>query len=734
MKKLILFLILFSSIKLSAQTPDFNLQKYWYLRWRLKNYFMVVGPNYGEGYPSGHRGFYVENLSSGDAPNYLATYMGVLATEIKILKERGMDYNETKRELYYALYALNRWDDCEEQYPWGGFDTEFYANQRYPSNLIGDYIPNPANLNGACLRQDSPHDFVEKHYEQLNKGLLENFTNSNLGDPIPLKNCPECGMYDEGLNKFFYQSDEINEYGWADLDHMIYEVDDDGNIDYDKQKWTNALENIRSFSMLSQDHISSLYMGLALVTRSLDENESYGGLEFQDGESSFVKEARNITQRIRSYMRSTNYNLRLVNGAPISDDWGGNAFWLSYGFGTAAERILDDPSYDSSTSGGEESFKESYRFELGASSGGNSSTAWIVLKLFAVNNDNGRLFDETDTDENQASIYEYSFGNDWQAYYPLIHSYLHNTDCLTTLPKIELDLNLMDCSGHYFYKIEQGEDIEYILPSDWATSAKFHHNSSDNNGGGIWQGQFTGLEYMLMMNLAVLKFPNYIYDYKYNNFSGEIEDEYPHVTLIETIGANPITDLTYNVHPAIVYSNESLILNTIVKNGVKTIHKIDGLFVQPESMDAYLNANVTFRSVKSITVGSFYSDPGTTFEIQNDPYECNSSSTAYEFVINDSPITANQNNNTKAQNKNGNKSLMEEIEVYPNPANDYVNIILHGNSVLCIQIQDILGNVIYSSNNVSQINTIDFRNLTQGLYTVSCVTNDEKIILKIVKK
>ena len=195
MKKLILFLIIFISTNLLAQLEDLNLQKYWYLRWRLKNYFMVIGPNYGEGYPAGFRGFYGGNISIGDAPNYLATYMSVLATEIKLLKSKGLDYTETKRELYYALYALNRWDDCENQYPWGGFDYETYKNKRYPSSLIGDYIPNAENLNGACLRQDTPHNFVFKNYQNLNSNISQNFTNSNPGDPVSLDNCDVCGMW-----------------------------------------------------------------------------------------------------------------------------------------------------------------------------------------------------------------------------------------------------------------------------------------------------------------------------------------------------------------------------------------------------------------------------------------------------------------------------------------------------------------------------------------------------------
>ena len=124
-----------------SQSANFNLKKYWYLKWRLTNYFMVTGPNYGEGMPFGIRNWQENTITAGDAPNYLATYIGVLATELKLLKQNGLDYNETKRQLYYALWALNRLDDCENRCLWGVFDEGTCSNQYYLSNLINNCIP-----------------------------------------------------------------------------------------------------------------------------------------------------------------------------------------------------------------------------------------------------------------------------------------------------------------------------------------------------------------------------------------------------------------------------------------------------------------------------------------------------------------------------------------------------------------------------------------------------------------
>lgn len=88
------------SLSLSTQNADFNLKKYWYLRWRLTNYFMVVGEGPGKSLPAGIRekyfndtvnriNYYSTALDFGDGPNYLARYIGVLATEYKLLSDNN---------------------------------------------------------------------------------------------------------------------------------------------------------------------------------------------------------------------------------------------------------------------------------------------------------------------------------------------------------------------------------------------------------------------------------------------------------------------------------------------------------------------------------------------------------------------------------------------------------------------------------------------------------------------
>src|SRR5579885_2133604 len=99
----------------NSQTPQQNLDKYWHYRWRLLHYFVVVGPNQGESMPATARN-YDETLGSStsltwaDAPVTLGYYIGVLATEYKLLKNAGQNTDETVWELYNALYAVYRLD------------------------------------------------------------------------------------------------------------------------------------------------------------------------------------------------------------------------------------------------------------------------------------------------------------------------------------------------------------------------------------------------------------------------------------------------------------------------------------------------------------------------------------------------------------------------------------------------------------------------------------------------
>jgi len=91
MKKLGLLFILFISLA-KGQDDDQHHRKYWYYRTRLVNDFLKVGTEQGDCIPFSERGFeYGGNniagtMKCGDGTSKLGVYIGVLATEFKLLK------------------------------------------------------------------------------------------------------------------------------------------------------------------------------------------------------------------------------------------------------------------------------------------------------------------------------------------------------------------------------------------------------------------------------------------------------------------------------------------------------------------------------------------------------------------------------------------------------------------------------------------------------------------------
>jgi len=77
----------------------------------------------------------------------------------------------------------------------------------------------------------------------------------------------------------------------------------------------------------------------------------------------------------------------------------------------------------------------------------------------------------------------------------------------------------------------------------------------------------------------------------------------------------------------------------------------------------------------------------------------------------------------------------DNITLYPNPANDKLNIQSSDFAIEGIRIIDICGKVIYTSNSVSNPYSVelDVSSLSQGVYLIKIITNDRVIIKRVVK-
>jgi hypothetical protein len=142
------------------QNYDRNLRKYWRYRDRFNNAFTVLGVQCGNSLPAAARGgdsWVAPVLQFGDAVLDMGYYLGVLATEYRLLKDYGQDTSATEQELYYALQELNRLDAFAES-AW----TEYLAT----GDL--DFCAAPADLNGFLIRDERGNDFVNVYGPRLN--------------------------------------------------------------------------------------------------------------------------------------------------------------------------------------------------------------------------------------------------------------------------------------------------------------------------------------------------------------------------------------------------------------------------------------------------------------------------------------------------------------------------------------------------------------------------------------
>ncbi|HPF00340.1 MAG TPA: hypothetical protein PKY63_06710 [Bacteroidales bacterium] len=122
MKRLFLFFIVVLPYTIKAQTVVFDQYQYWYYRDRLQ-YFVYPGTEKGNSLiatlrnPTSGRPY--KTIKYGQTFKSMGYYLGVLATEYKLLKDNGQiaDANATLSELNLALDALIRMDKCEDDIP-----------------------------------------------------------------------------------------------------------------------------------------------------------------------------------------------------------------------------------------------------------------------------------------------------------------------------------------------------------------------------------------------------------------------------------------------------------------------------------------------------------------------------------------------------------------------------------------------------------------------------------------
>ena len=145
---------------------------------------------------------------------------------------------------------------------------------------------------------------------------------------------------------------------------------------------------------------------------------------------------------------------------------------------------------------------------------------------------------------------------------------------------------------------------------------------------------------------------------------------------------------------------------------------MEGNFIGVNNLLTVNNLNIETAKIEDIDInndniyltGNFY--PPSTFFNTTIPTVYNN--TNHFFLA-----SLNINSTTYFSKIHSNK-----IDLYPNPAKDYVIVELENGYKNIITISDLKGNILISKKSSSIINSIDISSLKNGLYILRVISND----------
>ena len=443
--------------------PTYN-KKYWFYRNRFVDYFTVVGDGIGEsnvadrrnGKESDKNYSGSQQIMHGDQGTNIGDYIAMLATEYKLLKLAGQDVDQTAKELYYALFAVNRLDEVAETY----------------FNL-------PAELNGFFIRNDIPKvttDFISAHPE-VNKELSLQQTDYIPGSGMPQLVTDAVSGFDPSPQFYSVCKEQVDE---------------------------------RGSNLMSPDQVIGLYFGMAMVAKLLPPDANFKGKKFQDNNVNFVEAAKAITDRITMWMKNNDWKIVSPTGCVLYNE----TSFVRYSYARAAGFIMgkSDKYLDVSTTAvawcsvADLLFGADICNSLGNIFGNvpgpcDKEYNWkIALLLAAIGDswDECLLFDFTNS-----FIFSHSSLFNWQSYYCSIFNVLHPSIRLVSSSTLEEILSTAPCDGPFNHDPNPGHPSDYA--PGWSCPFRFRGTIDEQNGGGTWsRGNFHGLDYMILHNLYYL--------------------------------------------------------------------------------------------------------------------------------------------------------------------------------------------------------------------------------------
>ncbi len=492
----VLMIVILGLTHVYSQTQDVqeNLQKYWYYKTKFLRYFTKVGlssnsittgayvcqgnnytyyndggwslpaseVNYGGAYPlyqnANIRSY---NMKFGDGTVYLGLYIGVLATEYRLLKNNHQYTDSVLWELYCALKAFERLDLVAENlsYPFREPNYNIYQSH--------------FKSNGFFLRDDVSNEFIINHFNVLANNLINDSWKENTSDYL-------------GMLK---------------------------NINTNSNKCT---EPKGIGNDVSQDQCINLFLGFALVKRCLDGNETVNG-------ENLVQLAKNYTDRIIKRLSTNDWTLYYPEPQFINSNYQvnhANMKDFSHGLVAAAEWITGN---DYSNLNPKRKAFWLNADALFIFSSDNAHMA-LILASICGDCWSGNLTNKARRTFRRVYSNSIDYYLKWRLY-PLLISYLHGYDPNHSFwdlsqnhPSWEVkqnfiqnvynELNKAPCYGtrnHSGPAETYYSNNGYVSINGWRADRKFNRFLIEqNNGSSNNTAEYNGLDFRLYQNLFAL--------------------------------------------------------------------------------------------------------------------------------------------------------------------------------------------------------------------------------------
>jgi hypothetical protein len=718
-----LFPIHFTLFCQTTPNSPANQQKYWYLRQRMVDEFLFIGSEPGGSIPAttitydaayNNGNDLIKTLRySADATLDLGLYMAILATELKLLRENGENYDNTEMELYYALNAFDRldaygeiiqdyasisqWNDCDIQRPPG--------DPWQPGDKQSENLPNVGAVtwsNGWQPRAGSPY------INPLRNGWFIR----NDGGPNILNYFPDVDVI---------RGQVYNVYDWSETAEAKF-----GIYNYNNPT-TLAHENKGYFpsKIPSQDQCFYLMMGLMMTCEFAGDAE-YNGVILKDF-------ARELGARIMNYYEWTLNPLApyfldfWTIKSPITNSLPCNGGGESVAYSPSMHALKDYFNYpnvvlpNNATQG----------YLWGQIDCSSPNIGYAVNRgLYAIVTSISNT-----TYNSDMCLYATADGFDWGLFYLIRRALYPNNNSNTSVCDYDMneaiaDLNDCPCRGphhdRFLYNEENGSyyhdvggNLELIMindhpelkgtyevsPSGWNTSNRFGNvcgvNQNASNAYNPHQtGEYIGMDYMLLFNLANIVFGD-------NNISG---------------GNVNSTDYTNMIHYYFKNAGPLQTNQSFWPVGFKTL-KTDVIIPATTSVDSKAGNSIEL-------LPGFLANQGSVFQAQiSNVWKCNPNDQSFRISPNNPYVPIVERNLPDRNNFIDNSSnwitkdtiqspkiVNSIIEIFPNPTNKLLNFKCENIELISVSLINTSGQIQKLIVNCDQ--NIDLSPFPNGIYTL----------------